>query len=103
MFLNLEFSLPNKPLTPKDIGGALKGLHIKFWKEALFFQYDKNKNIILILAPIPIKSPPDGTKLLCSLIDTSIKEGNFSDVWKPVALQCENGSSHIQGVDLYQS
>ena len=66
-------------------------------------KYDKNKNVILLLTPIPIKSLPEGKKFLFSLIDPSIKEGDCSYACKFVACHCENGSSQIKGVDFYQS
>ena len=53
--------------------------------------------------PIPIKSLPEGTKCLRSLIAPSIKECDCSDAWKFVALHCANGSSHIKGVYFDQS
>ena len=53
--------------------------------------------------PYQIKSLPEGTKVLRSLIDNSIKEGDWSDAWKFVAYYCENGSSQIKGIDFYQS
>ena len=61
---HLEVHLPNKPLTPRSTGEAIKGPRRKFWKEYLFVQYDKNKNIILLLSPMLIKSLPDVTKVL---------------------------------------
>ena len=70
---HLEVRLPNKPPTPKNIGDALGGPQIKFCKEALLVKYDKNKNVSLVSAPIPIKSLPEVTKVLRSLIDPSIK------------------------------
>ena len=69
---HIEVRLPKKPLTPKNICVSLKGLQRQFWIEALFVQYDKNKNVILLLAPITIKSLPEGTKFLFSLITASI-------------------------------
>ena len=45
---HLEVRLPKKPPTPKNIGDALGGPQRKFWKEALFVQYEKNKNVGLI-------------------------------------------------------
>ena len=65
-------------------------------------QYEKNKNFILLLAPIPIKYLPEGKKILCSLISPSIKEGDCCDAWKFVAHHCSNGSSHIKGIDFDQ-
>ena len=62
-------------------------------------QYDKNQNVSLLLDPIPIKSLPDGTKVLHLLIATGIKEGNCSDSCKFVARHCANGSFQIQ--DIY--
>ena len=79
MVSHLEFHIPKKPPTPKNIGDALGGLQRQFCKETLFVQYDKNKNISLLSAPIPIKSLPEGTKPLCSLIAHSIKEVDYSD------------------------
>ena len=61
-------------------------------------QYDKNKNTILILAPIPIKSLPEGTKFPRSPIAPSIKECDYYDAWKFVAQKCANGSSQIEGI-----
>ena len=70
---HLELCLPEKPTTPKDIGGDLKGPHIHFCKEGLFVQNDKNKNTSLILDPIPIKYPPELIKVLSLLIAPSIR------------------------------
>ena len=39
---HLDVLLPKKPTTPKNIGDALGGPHKKFWKEALFVQYDNH-------------------------------------------------------------
>ena len=82
---HLEVCLPKKPPTPNNIGDALGGPLRQFWKESLFVQYDKNKNVSLLSAPIPIKSLPEGKKFLRSLIDTSIKEVDCYDAWKFVA------------------
>ena len=62
-------------------------------------QYDKNQNVSLLSAPIPIKSLPDGTKVLHLLIAPGIKEGNCSDSWKVFVRHCTNGSFQIQ--DIY--
>ena len=69
---HLEFCLPEKPPTAKNIGEVLKVPRRQLWKEALFLKYDKNKHVSLILAPIPIKSLPEETKFLRSLISPSI-------------------------------
>ena len=79
MVSHLEDSLPKKPPTPNNIGDTLGGPQRQFWKEALFVQYEKNKNVSLLSDPIPIKSLPEGTKVLSSLIAPSIKESEFSD------------------------
>ena len=79
MVSHLEVRLPKKPSTLKNIGGALGGPQRKFWKESFFVQYDKNKNVSLLSAPIPIKSLPEGKKVLRSLIATRIKEGDCYD------------------------
>ena len=36
---HLEFNLLEKPITPNNIGEALKGPQRQFWKYALFVQY----------------------------------------------------------------
>ena len=82
---HLEVRLPKKPPTPNIIGDALGGPQRQFWKEALFVQYDKNKNVSLLSDPTPIKFLPEETKVLRSLIAPSIKEGDCSDAWKFVA------------------
>ena len=70
---HLEVRLPNKPPRPKKIGEGLSVPHKQFWKEDLFVQYNKNRNFSLISAPISIKPPPEGTRVLRSLIATNIK------------------------------
>ena len=57
----------------------------------------------LISAPIPIKSLPEGTKVLRSLIAPSSKEGDCSNAWKFVARHCANGSYQIKGIHFDQS
>ena len=66
-------------------------------------QYEKNKNFSLLSAPILIKSLPERTKVLCSLIALSIEEGDCSDLWKFVTRHCANGSSQIKVIDFDQS
>ena len=103
MVSHLKVRLPKKPPTPNNIGDALGGLQRNFCKETLFVQYDRNKNVSLLSAPIPIKSLPEETKVLRSLIASSIKEGDCSDAWKFVARHCANGSYHIKDIDFDQS
>ena len=91
MVSHLEVRLPKIPLPPKNICDALGGPQRQFYKEALFVQYEKNKNFSLISAPIPIKSFPEGTKVLHSLTAPSIKEGDCSYAWKFVSSHCANG------------
>ena len=73
MVSHLEVRLPKKPPTPNNIGDALGSPQRQFWKEALFVQYDKNKNVSLLSDPIPIKILPEGTKVPRSLIAPIIK------------------------------
>ena len=61
---HLEVRLPKKPPTTNNIGDALEGTQRQLWKEALFVQYDKNKNVSLTSAPISINYLPEGTKIL---------------------------------------
>ena len=62
--LHIRVILPKKPPTPKNIGEDLKVHQIKLWKEALFVQYKKNKNVSLLLDTISIKIFPKGKKVL---------------------------------------
>ena len=63
----------------------------------------QEKYFILLLSNIPIKYLLEDTKVIRSLIDPSIKEGNCFDAWKFVARPFKNGSSQIQGIDFDQS
>ena len=67
------------------------------------FQYDKNRNVSLLLDPISIKYLPEVTKVLRSLIVPSIKEGDCSDAWISVARHFTNGISQIKVIYFYQS
>ena len=98
MVSHIEGRFPKKPTTTNNIGEGLKVPQRKFWKEYLFVQYDENKNVCLLSAPIPIKSLPKGIKVLHSLIALSIRKGDCSDSWKVFALHCANGRSQIKGI-----
>ena len=52
---------------------------------------------------MPIKSLPEGKKILRSLIAPGIKEVECCGACKFVACHCANGSSHIQDIYFYQS
>ena len=56
-----EICIPKKPPTPKNIGR-------QFRKEDLFVQYDKNKNVRLLLDPISIKPLPEVKTNLIQLL-----------------------------------
>ena len=103
MVSHLEVCLPNKPPKPKNIGEDSKVPQRKLWKEALFMKYEKNKNASLLSYPTPIKSLPEGKKLLRLLIFTIIKECDYSYACTFVAHHCENWSYQIQGIDFDQS
>ena len=103
MVSHLEVCLPKKPPTPNNIGEGLSGTQRQLRKDALFVKYDKNRNVRLLSAPTPIKPLPEGTAVLCSLIDTSMKECDCSNTWKFVARHCENGSYQIKCIGFYQS
>ena len=60
---HLEFRLPEKPPTPKNIGENLKGPQRQFRKGYLFVQYGKNQNVSLLLDHIAIKFLTDVTKV----------------------------------------
>ena len=103
MVSHIEVRLLKEPPTQRNVGDVLGVPQRQFWKEALFVQYDKNKNVSLLSATIPIKFLPEGTKVLRSLIARSIKEGGCYDAWKFVACHCANGSSQIKDIDFDQS
>ena len=103
MVLHLEVLLPKKHPTQKNISEDFGGPQRQLWKEALFVQYDNNKNVRLLSDTIPIKSLPEGTKVLCSLIAPSIKGGDCSDAWKFVTRHFADGSYQIKGIDFDQS
>ena len=63
----------------------------------------QEKNVRLILDPVPKQSIPEVTKVLCSLITTSIKKGDCYYARKCVAFYCVNWTYQIQGIDLDQS
>ena len=77
MISHLEVRFSDKPITPNNICEYLKGPQRKLWKKDLSLQYYKNKNVSLLLDPIPIKYLPEGTKVPRSLIAPSIKEGKY--------------------------
>ena len=56
------------------------------------------KNVRLLSDPMPIKSLPEVTKVLCSLIAPSGREGDCFDAWKCVSRHFENGIFHIKGI-----
>ena len=66
-------------------------------------KYDKKKKTRLLSDPTPIKSLPEGTKVLRPLIANSIKECDCFDEQNVFARHCENGSSQIKGIDFDQS
>ena len=66
-------------------------------------QNGKNKNVILLSSPTPIKSLPTVTKVLCLLIAPSIKECDCSYSWKFVSHQSANARSQIKGIYFDQS
>ena len=41
---HIEVSLPEKTITPNNIGEAIKGPHKQIWKESLFMKYYKNRS-----------------------------------------------------------
>ena len=60
-------------------------------------------NVILLSDPITIKSLPEGTKVLHSLIAPSIKEGDCYDAREVVTRHCANGIYQIKVIDFNQS
>ena len=103
MWFHIEFCLPEKPPTPNNIGVVLKGNQRQLCREDLFLQYEKDKHFSLLSDLVPIKSLPEGTKVLCSLIYNIITEGYWSDAWTFFGLQCANEISQIQGIGFDKS
>ena len=102
MVSHIEVRLPEELSTPNNIGKGLKVPQRKLRKESLFVHYDKEKNVSLLLAPIPIKSLTEGTNVICLLIYNISKEGDCSDSWQFFSRHCANGGSQIKGIDFYQ-
>ena len=83
MVSHLEVSLPEKPISPKNIYGYLKGPHRPFWKEYLFVQYYKGG--MLAFFWLPYRSNPSLVKQsssICSLLPllrkaTVMVHGNY--------------------------
>ena len=100
--LHLEVCLSKRTTTPNNIGEDLGGTQKQLWKEYLFVQYYKNKNVFLLSATIPIKYLSEGTKGLRSLIAPSITKGECSDARKYFSHHCANGSSQIKGIAFDQ-
>ena len=65
---HIEVHLPEKPLTPNNIGEALKDTQRQFYKQYLFVKYDREKNGSLLFSNIPIKYLSEETQVLRSLI-----------------------------------
>ena len=102
MVSHLEVCITKKPPTPKIIGEDLGGPQRQFWKEAIYVQYEKEKNVSLLSAPIPIQYLSEGKKILHSLIAPIIKKGDCSENFKFLARHCANRSSHIKGIGFDQ-
>ena len=100
MISHLEVRLPDKSLTPKNIGETLKDPQRQFCEEYLYVQYDKNKNGSLLSAPTPFKLLHDVTKVVCLLNAPNMKECYFYLAQKFVARHFSNGSYHIKGIDF---
>ena len=51
MVSHTEVSLPENPITPNNIGEAIKGLYKQIWKESLFVKYDKKNSSTFFRQP----------------------------------------------------
>ena len=76
---NLEVRLPQKLLAINNIGDSIKFPQRQLWKGVLSMKYDNNNNINPKLAPLPIKWLHKGTKVMSSLIEPGIKQGDCSN------------------------
>ena len=102
MVFNNEVFLPETPLIPRNIGEALKGPQIQFWKESLVLQYDKKK-CQTSFGYHTNQIPPLWKNFLRSPISTSISEVNCSDSWRFFLCHSENGSYRIQCIGFDHS
>ena len=51
MVSHIEVSLPEKPITPNNIGEDIKSPHKQIWKEDLFVKHEKNKSSTFFRLP----------------------------------------------------
>ena len=70
---DFEVCIWHKPIVPNNIWASLKVTQHHLWKEDLFVQYVKNKNINLLSVLLPIKYIPKVVKVLRSIIAPSAK------------------------------
>ena len=63
----------------------------------------RTKMSAFFLDPIPIRSLPEGEKVLCSIVALIIKECDCYDACKFVACHCEIGIYNIKFVGVDQS
>ena len=103
MYSHVEVFLPDNPITPNNIGEALKGPQRQLLKEVLFVQYEMNKNVSLISDTIPIKSLHEVIKVLHLIITPRTKECGCYDAWKFFARHCANGRSQNQFINVDRS
>ena len=71
-----EVCLPHKSIVPKTIWDYPKGPQRQVWRELLFVQYNNNKNINLLSAPLALKYLLKFTKVLRYLISPGITKGD---------------------------
>jgi hypothetical protein len=67
------------------------------WRQALFYQYNKNDTVRLVAQPTPIENVPNDRKVLPVIMSTKVKNKGV-DLYL-VTRMCANGSKQQQGID----
>ena len=92
-------AMPDKPTAPRSIHLCLKDKNRKLWKAALFQQYEKNADMLLLSEPVAKESLPLDAKIFPSIIACRVKKSGPA-LWKFEARHCLHGGSQVQGKDF---
>ena len=85
-------AMPDKPTAPQSIHLCLKNKNREHWKAALFHQYDKNADMLLLSEPVAKESLPPDAKIFPGIITCRVKE-NGPALWKFEARHYLHGGS----------
>ena len=92
-------AIPEKLTAPGSIHLYLKDTNGEHWTAALFHQYDKNADMLLLSELVAEESLPPDAKVFPSTIACRIKEKG-PPLWKFKARHCLHGGSQVQEKDF---